>query len=188
MKRILYLILLSSINIYAQKPCELAENFKDSIGTYKSTNEFLVHERVFAGNEAYIFLSLINNNGTPALNLKTIQKSDEFIKANCMNSTTKLLFQLSNGKIITMVHNNEDNCGSFNRNPDDGKNTRFSSGLFLFLLGTIDELKASPIQLMRVQNGSDTKDFVMVREFTSELTKKVNNPENFFIDNLYCIE
>ena len=174
--------------IFAQKPCELAESFTDSIGTYKSTNEFLVHERIFSDKEAYIFLSLINNNGTPALNLKIIQKSNEFIKANCMNASTKLFFQLGNGKIITMIHNNEESCGSFHQNPDDKKNTRFTSGLFLFLLGTIEELKKSPIQLMRIQNQSETKDYVMVREFTSELTMKLNSPENFFIDNLHCVE
>ena len=187
MKKIIIFLIFAQI-IFAQKPCELAESFTDSIGTYKSTNEFLVHERIFSDKEAYIFLSLINNNGTPALNLKIIQKSNEFIKANCMSASTKLLFQLENGKIITMIHNNEESCGTFHQNPDDKKNTRFTSGLFLFLLGTIEELKKSPIQLMRIQNQSETKDYVMVREFTSELTMKLNSPENFFIDNLHCVE
>ena len=187
MKYLTFLFFISHL-LYSQKPCELAENFTDSIGTYKSTNEFLVHERIFAGNEAYVFLSLINNNGTPALNLKTIFKSDEFIKANCMNSKTKLLFQLANGKIITMIHNNEESCGNFNRNPDDGKNTRFNSGLFLFLKGTMEDLAISPIQLLRIQYGFEAKDYIMSREFSSELTKKIANPENFFIDNLHCVE
>ncbi len=187
MKKLILLFLFTQ-TIFAQKPCVLSENFTDSIGTYKSTNEFLVHERIFGGKEAFIFLSLLNNNGTPALNLKTIQKSDDFIKANCMNATTKLFFQLANGKIITMIHNNEDSCGTFHQNPDDKKNTRFTSGLFLFLKGTIEDLKTSPIQLMRIQYPSETKDYVMVREFMSELTQKINNPENFFIDNLHCVE
>lgn len=187
MKQIILLLTFSQI-VFAQRPCELAENFTDSIGTYKNTNEFLVHERIFGDKEAYIFLSLINNNGTPALNLKTIQKNTEFIAANCMNANTKLFFQLSNGKIITMIHNNEESCGSFHQNPDDKKNTRLTSGLFLFLIGTIEDLKASPLQLMRIQYQLETKDYVMVREFTSELTKKISNPENFFIDNLHCIE
>ena len=187
MKKIIIFLLLTNY-VFAQKPCELAENFTDSIGTYKSTKETMVHERIFAGNEAILFLSLLNDNGTPALNLKIIQKSSDFIKANCMNASTKLLFQLANGKIITMIHNKGEDCGNFYRNPDDQKNTRFNSGIFLFLQGTMEDLKISPILFLRIQYSTETKDYVMVKELSSEFTKKVSYPENFFIDHLHCVE
>lgn len=186
MKQILFFLFITC-NLLAQKPCELAENITDSIGTYKATNEFLMHERIFADSEDYLFLSLINDNGTPALNLKTIQKSNDFVKANCLNKSTKIIFQLSNGKFITLVHNGIENCGTYNRNPDDGKNSRFNSGLFLFLTGSMEELKNTPIILMRIQYATEAKDYVMAKEFTSEFTKKVSYPETFFVDNLHCI-
>ena len=40
----------------------------------------------------------------PYLNLQTIQKSESFIAANCMDENSKLYLQLMNGKIITMLH------------------------------------------------------------------------------------
>ena len=87
-----------------------------------------------------------------------------------------------------MVHNNEESCGSFAQNPDDKKNVRFNSGLFLFLKGTIEDLKSSPISIMRLQYGNEHKDYVISKELTSTLTKKVEQPEQLFIANMHCIE
>lgn len=177
-----------SINIYAQSPCEFAINVTDSAGTYKSTKEFLVHERNLGLSESYIFLSLINSDGTPLLSVKTIQKSSEFISANCMNEYTKVIFQLLDGKIITLLHNSEESCGNYAQNPDDKKNVRFNSGLFLFLKGTMENLQKSPITFMRLQYATGNVDYVIPKEIMSAFTKTTEFPEQFFINNLKCVE
>jgi hypothetical protein len=189
MKLFIYLLFLSfSLQLLAQKPCEYTTNVNDSLGSYKTTKEYLVHERNFGDRESYVFLSLINTDGTPLLNFQVIQKNTDFIKANCINADTKLYFQLSNGKIVQMIHNNEENCGSSIQVPDSKKYTRLNSGLFLFIKGTLEDLKTSPINLLRVQYASETVDYVMAKEFYSELSKATHYPENYFIDNLKCVE
>ena len=43
-----------SFNLFDQKTCEYAANVKDSIGTYKSTKEYLISEKVFGGNSSVL--------------------------------------------------------------------------------------------------------------------------------------
>jgi hypothetical protein len=44
------------------------------------------------------------SNGNPSLYIKYIQKSKEFIKANCFDKNSKLFFLLNNRKIVTLLH------------------------------------------------------------------------------------
>ena len=50
MKNLLLLALsLISSAIFAQKPCEYTTNVTDSLGTYKTTKEYIIAEKNFAG-------------------------------------------------------------------------------------------------------------------------------------------
>ncbi|MBA4317904.1 MAG: hypothetical protein C0412_05840, partial [Flavobacterium sp.] len=103
-KAVLLILLLISSTLFAQKTCEYSTNVTDSIGTYKSTKEYIIYEKNFAGNTNYIFYTLALTDGTPTLNINFIQKSKEFLKANCFDKNSKLFLQLNNGKIITLLH------------------------------------------------------------------------------------
>ena len=103
MKNLLLLALsLISSAIFAQKPCEYTTNVTDSIGTYKTTKEYIIAEKNFAGTSNYIFFSLAVSDGMPLLNVQLIQKSKDFIKANCFDKDSKIFLQLNNGKVITL--------------------------------------------------------------------------------------
>lgn len=188
MKKIITLLFLTIFySTFAQKPCEYSTNVTDSIGTLKTTKDYIIFERNFAGNSSYIFFSLSNSDGTPMLNLQTIQKSADFIKANCMDANSKLFLQLTNGKVITMVHTQNENCGTLLRVEAENKYSRINSGSFLFLKGTLEDLKTSPVSLMLIKYGAEILDYVFKKELVSELTKETYYPENYFIDYLNCI-
>jgi hypothetical protein len=67
-------ILIYGEHSFAQTPCDYSENISDSIGTYKSTREYMISEKNFAGNSSYIFYSLALTDGLPTLNIQLIQK------------------------------------------------------------------------------------------------------------------
>ena len=184
---VLFLFFLISSNLFAQKPCEYSTNVTDSIGTYKLTKEYMIYEKNFAGNTNYIFYSLALTDGTPTLNLQLIQKSKDFLKANCFDKNSKLFLQLNNGKIITLLHIDQDNCGSMVRD-DKGFDNRILSGTFMFMKGFFEDLKTSPVNLMRIKYLTDVEDYVIKKEFQSELTNQVYEPETYFIKYLKCIE
>ena len=97
MKHLITLTLfLLTITAFAQKPCEYSVNVNDSIGSYKVTNEYLMSEKYFGGNFDYIFFSLAQTDGLPTLNLQSIQKSKDFIKANCFDKNSKIQNSIKN--------------------------------------------------------------------------------------------
>jgi hypothetical protein len=180
-------ILLFSLSLFAQKPCEYSVNVTDSLGTYKSTKEYLISEKVFAGSAKYIFFSLAVTDGLPVLNVQFIQKSKEFMKATCFDKNSKLYLQLSNGKIITLLHIDSENCGTMIRD-EKGYDNRVTTGTFMFMKDTYLELKNAPISLMRIQYTTETEDYILKKEFKSELNNQVYEPENYFVYYLKCIE
>jgi hypothetical protein len=188
MKRLLILtFLMLQMGVNAQKSCEYSSNFTDSIGSYKETVQKIVYEKNFAGTSSYIFFSLINANGTPLLNFQNIQKSKDFIKAFCFDKNSRVYLQLANGKIITMLISDEGSCGSMIRDEAQSSNIRISTGAFLFMKNTMEELEKSPITLIRIKYASETVDYIMKKELTSELNGEKSYPENFFIDHLKCL-
>jgi len=190
-----------SFNLFAQKSnptninkansktieCDYATNVTDSIGNYKSTKEYLISEKVFAGNSNYIFYSLALTDGLPTLTVQFIQKSKEFVKADCFDKNSKIYLQLQNGKIVTLNHIDQENCGSLIRD-DKGFDNRVKSGIFMFLKENYADLKTSPVSLMRIKYLTDVEDVIFKKEFTAELDGKVYHPETYFMDNIRCVE
>lgn len=167
---VLLFFLLISGSLFTQKNCEHSVDVKDSLGTYKLTKEY-IYEKNFAGNKSYIFFSLALKDGTPTLNVQLIQKSKEFIKANCFDKNSKLFFQLDNRKIITLLHVDSENCGTMIRD-NEGFDNRLLVGNFMFIKGTLEDLKSSPANLLRIKYLTDIDDYVFRKQFTSDLDTK----------------
>ena len=186
-KTVLLFLFLISSTLFAQKPCEYSVNVTDSIGSYKSTKEHMIYEKIFAGNNNYIFYSLALTDGMPTLNINFIQKSKDFLKANCFDKNSKLFLQLNNGKIITLLHIDKESCGTLIRD-ENGFDNRVLTGTFMFMKGSFEELKSSPVNMMRIKYLIDIEDYVIKKEFQSELNNQVFQPETYFINYLHCIE
>lgn len=185
---LLTLFIFIQFTASAQKDCDFSTNVADTIGTYKATKDYLVHERIFAGNSTYIFFSLVNVDGTPYLKVQTVNKSTDFIKASCFDANSKIYLQLFNGKVITLIHTNTETCGNMVRLEEENKNTRILTGDFMFLKGSFEDLKSSPVSLIRIKYSTDNQDYVFKKELVSELMKQTYYPENYFIDYIKCIE
>ncbi|MTH15391.1 hypothetical protein [Flavobacterium sp. LC2016-01] len=177
---------LLTFTAFAQKPCEYSVNVNDSIGSYKVTNEYLISEKNFGGNSSYVFFSLAQTDGLPTLNLQLIQKSKDFIKANCFDKNSRVFLQLQNGKVVTLMHINQENCGTLIH--DSGMDNRVNTGIFMFMKDNYEELKKSPVTMMRIKYLTDTEDYIVKSEITSEMNSKVYNPDTYFIQNIRCVE
>jgi hypothetical protein len=188
MKPLLTLTLfLLTLTAFAQKPCEYSANVTDSIGSYKITNEYMISEKYFGGTFNYIFFSLAQTDGLPTLNLQLIQKSKDFIKASCFDKSSKIFLQLENGKIVTLMHINTENCGTLIRD-EKGFDNRVNTGVFMFMKDNFEELKKSPISIMRIKYLTSTEDFIVKRDLTSELNGKLYHPNTYFMENIRCVE
>ncbi len=88
---------------------------------------------------------------------------------------------------MTLLHVDQENCGSLLRD-NEGYDNRVLSGIFMFVKGSIEDLKSSPVNLMRIKYLTDTEDYVMTKEFKSEMNNEIYHPETYFMENLRCIE
>ncbi len=184
---ILVLSLFLGLNTFAQKVCEITTEVNDSIGTYKETKSYIMDEKVFGGKSTYIFFALVNENGTPYLKVQKIEKSTDFIQATCFDKQSKIYIQLLNGKIITLIYAGEETCGNLIQLQSEGMSSRIITGNFLFLKGSIEDLKKASIWEIRIKYGTETKDFAVKKELVSELMKETYFPETYFIDYLHCV-
>ena len=178
---------LLTFTAFAQKPCEYSANVTDSIGTYKITNEYLVSEKNFGGTSSYIFFSLAQTDGLPTLNMQLIQKSKDFMKANCFDKNSKIFLQLENGKIVTLLHINQENCGTLLRD-DKGFDNRVNTGIFMFMKDNFEELKKSPVSIMRIKYLTNIDDYIVKSELVSEMNGKTYQPNTYFMENIRCVE
>jgi len=183
----LALFLLLNIAAFAQKPCEIDSDVSDSLGTYKSTKQYMIFERSFAGNSTHFFFALSSSNGLLAVETQILQRSQDFIKALCFDANSKIYLQLNNGKIVTLLYADKENCGNLLRDDKNGNN-RVTSGTFVFSKENFEELKNSPVTYMRVKFAAETIDYPFKTSFVSEMDKKTYEPENYFINYLKCIE
>lgn len=180
-------VLLFPIALFAQKPCEFAINVTDSLGTYKETNDYLVHERNFAGKSSYAYLSFAIVDQMPVLKMQLIARSKDFIASNCLDKNSKIYLQLDNGKIVTLLHVDQLTCGTTIRN-DQGFNNRILSGTFMFVKNSIEELRKSPVTLMRIKFTTETEDYIFPSTLKSELDGNVYDPQRYFINTLGCLD
>jgi hypothetical protein len=177
--------LLLTLATTAQNPCEFSSNVNDSIGQYKSTVNYLVYERNFTA-KSYIYFSLALTDGLPTLNVQFLEKSKDFIKANCLDKNSRMYLQLENGKIVTLIHIDAENCGTGVRN--DEMNNRVMTGFFLFPKDAFEALKSSPVSLMRIRYSTESVDYILKSELNSELDAKTYKPSTYFINTLHCLE
>ncbi|WP_298223119.1 hypothetical protein [Flavobacterium sp.] len=181
------IVFLFSNLIFAQKPCEFTTNVTDSIGSYKATKEYLMYEKNFAGNSSYVFYSMAIADGMPILNVQFLEKSNDFIKAKCLDKTSRLYIQLDNNKIVTLVHIDQESCGSMVRD-DQGKNNRILTGYFMFRKDDYEDLRMSPVSFVRVKYATDTTDFIIRKALKSELDGSLYEPDTYFMNFLHCYE
>lgn len=186
MKFWIFFVCLFGLGAVAQNPCELDADVKDSTGTYKSTKDYLMYERSFGGTVATIHFSTAITDGMPTLMVQLISKSQDFIKAECLDANSRLYLQLNNGKIISLIHVNQEKCGSTVRD-EKGGNVRILQGIFLFVKDTFDDLEKSGISLMRIKYATGTVDYIIKSELSSETDGKKYNPETYFMKVLPCL-
>ncbi len=189
MKNLLSLFLLLTLSVNAQKKdCVYDVEEKTDSTSLKVLPNVLIHEKIFGNTNEYLFFGLLNNNGIPMLGIQQLQKSKDFIKTSCIAKNSKIILQLMNGKIITLLCSDEEVCSELMYDSQEKNNIRILTGYFYFTKTNYEELKNSPISLMRIQFASETKDYVLKSELISETLKTTSKPDNYFIQFLKCVE
>ncbi|NHN24281.1 hypothetical protein FIA58_001220 [Flavobacterium jejuense] len=184
----LLFFLLPLLNFSQKKDCKYDFEEKTDSTYIKALNSKLVYEKVFGNSKEFIQFNLINNNGVPTLSFQQIQKSFDFIPVKCFNKKSKIIFQLENGSIITLISSNDETCSALSYIAEEKSNIRLLTGYFMFTKMNYEDLKKSRIIVMRVQFSGETKDYILPDAIESEILNQSLKPSSYFIDYLRCIE
>lgn len=187
-KYLLTLVLFPLLAAAQNKDCQYEVEEKTDSTSLKVLKEVLIDEKIFGNTNEYLFFSLLNNDGVPMLEIQVLQKSKDFIPTKCINPSSKIILQLKNGKIVTLIANTEESCSVLNYDSKDQNNIRILTGFFFFGKTNYEELKNSPVMLMRIQFAGDSKDYVVKNELSSETLQTKSKPDVFFMNNIKCIE
>ncbi|KAF2519231.1 hypothetical protein E0W68_05535 [Flavobacterium salilacus subsp. salilacus] len=184
---IILLIAVSTTTI-AQTDCNYTvENTED--GTeLKTTGEQMMYEKVFGNSSQFIFFSLTNSGGTPLLNFQLLSKSKDFPQLYCLDKTSKIHLQLTNGKVVTLINALDNQCAGLVYDSMEKNNIRILSSTFLFTKGSLEELEKSTITFIRVKYTTETIDYPIRSELNSETMKKQYFPDKYFMNYLKCIQ
>ena len=189
MKQLNTLLLLIPVFSLAQnKKCNYDIEEKTDSTSIKVLPQKLMHEKVFGNTSEFLFFSLINENGIPYLNIQQLQKSKDFISTTCISKNSKIIIQLENGKFITLINAFEETCSDLNYDDAEKNNLRILTGYYYFTKSHYEEFKNSPVSLMRIQFGSETKDYVLKASLVSETLGTTSKPSSYFMEFLECIE
>ena len=189
MKYLLSLLLLLTLSVTAQnKDCIYDIEEKTDSTSLKVLQNVLMHEKIFGNTNEYLFFALLNNDGTPILSIQQLQKSKDFIKTNCIAKNSKIILQLMNGKIINLISSDEEACSVLTYDAKEKNNIRVLDGYFYFTKNNYEELKTSPVSLMRIQFAGETKDYALKSELNSETLKTKSKPDSYFMQFLKCVE
>ena len=189
MKNLLLLLLFTTLSLNAQtKDCIYDIEEKTDSTSLKSLPHKLMNEKIFGNKKEFIFFGLLNSDGVPMLSLQQLQKSNDFIPTSCLSKNSKIVFQLMNGKIVTLLHAFDDICSDLNYNPEEKSNIRILTAYFYFTKTNFEELKNSPISLVRIQFSGESKDYVIKSELNSETLKTTSKPDSYFMQFLKCVE
>lgn len=187
-KLLAYILFIPAFALAQTKDCVYDMEEKTDSTSLKVLTNVLIDEKIFGNTNEYLFFNLLNNNGAPMLGLQLLQKSKDFIPLKCIDKNSKIILQLKNGKIVTLIANKEESCSILNYDEKEKNNIRVLTGYFYFTKSNYEELKNNPVLLMRIQYSGDAKDYVLKNELTSENLNVKSNPETYFIDFIKCVE
>ncbi len=186
--KFIYILLLFPLFSIAQTNCKYDIEEKTDSTYLKVLPEKVMYERVFGNSKEFLQFSLINNNGVPILHVQLVEKSSLFLSAKCFDLNSKIVLQLNNGKFITLKSISENTCSILGYDENEKTNFRILDGYFVFTKTNYEELKSSPISVMRLQFVGDKKDYNLKADLASEITKLNYAPSYYFIDYLKCVE
>lgn len=155
---------------------------------YKSTKDYVVYEKVFGTTSTFVFFSMSLPDGIPVLNFQLLAKSQEFPKAYCLDKTSRIYLQLENGKVVTLISALDESCANLIYDQASKNNIRVLSGSFLFTKGSMEELEKSPVTMMRVKYSTETVDYPVRKELTSETNNTKYFPETYFKNHIKCLD
>ncbi|WP_188457507.1 hypothetical protein [Psychroflexus planctonicus] len=116
------------------------------------------------------------------------EDAQEVLQPICFGSKTKITFELSNGKKVTLPQFGPKRCGYVNIADDESPYYNITNlGYFLISENAANKLLTSETYLGSINSNNYNLDFVFKSEIYDEVNEMMIYPELYFLSELQCM-
>jgi len=189
MKKILLALFLLTISNGWSQECDYKANLDSEVIKLKLTKEYLMWFKNIGAMTEYIEFSLANRDSLRFLNV-TLSRIDNKVESDsvCFNMTTRMYLQVSNSKIAVLPYFDIEQCSKIVDFEETKEQMRSISASFLITETAANILKESPLSFLRITNKGEDKDYVIRKAILDPKFGIESYPENYFVNQLHCVD
>ena len=181
------LLLVLSGAVYAQNECNYKINVDTEVELFKLTQEELVEYELSNTQSVFIYFSLMRESEFSSLVVQISLNALEMPPIMCFDNKSRVSFKLQDGSFVSLPYLDEVNCGRQTDHEDQLDNST-SEAAFFMNGESMEKLKASPIETMRITSMNTNFDFKLKSVLSNPAIEQPIYPREYFINNLSCIE
>ena len=182
------LLLCINFSFSQVKACDFEIDIATDTSSTRVLKDKIIDESIFGNTTSFLTFKLFEVDGLLGVNFQYLQKSKDFLSPICIDKTTKIYLELSNGKQVKLVNSNEIQvCNELQYDAVNKNNVRVLTGNFYFTPENFQDLKTEKVYLIKITAGTGDVNFVIKPELNSEIYNEKSTPDAYFIDYLKCL-
>ena len=182
------LLLCINFSFSQVKACDFEIDLATDTSSTRVLKDKIIDESIFGNTTSFLTFKLFEVDGLLGVNFQYLQKSKDFLSPICIDKTTKIYLELSNGKQVKLVNSNEIQvCNELQYDAVNKNNVRVLTGNFYFTPENFQDLKTEKVYLIKITAGTGDVNFVIKPELNSEIYNEKSTPDAYFIDYLKCL-
>lgn len=182
------LLLCINFSFSQVKACDFEIDIATDTSSTRVLKDKIIDESIFGNTTSFLTFKLFEVDGLLGVNFQYLQKSKDFLSPICIDKTTKIYLELSNGKQVKLVNSNEIQvCNELQYDAVNKNNVRVLTGNFYFTPENFQDLKTEKVYLIKITAGTGDVNFVIKPELNSEIYNEKSTPDTYFIDYLKCL-
>lgn len=180
--------LLTNLSFSQDKACDFEIDIATDTSSTRVLKDKIIDESIFGNTTSFLTFKMFEVDGVLGVNFQYLQKSKDFLSPICIDKTTKIILDLSNGKQVKLVNSADtETCNELQYDAINKNNIRVLTGFFYFAPENFQDLKTEKVYLIKITATTGDVNFVIKPELNSEIYKEKSTPDTYFIDYLKCL-
>ena len=182
------LFLFINLTFSQDKICDFEMNIVTDTSSTRVLTDEIIDESIFGNTTSFLTFKMFEINGVLGINFQYLQKSKGFLSPICIDKSTKIFLELSNGKQVKLINSADlESCNELQYDAINKNNVRVLSGFFYFSPENFQDLKTEKVYLIKIKANTGDLNFVIKPILNSEIYKTKSTPDTYFMENLKCL-
>lgn len=172
---------------FAQDECSYKINVDTEEENFKLTTEQLVEYELSRTQSVFIYFSLMREGDLSSLVMQISLNALEMPPIMCFDKKSRITFLLEDGSYVSLPYLDEVNCGRQTDHENQLDNSTSEAAFFMNEESMV-KLMESALKSMRITSMNTNFDIEFKRVLSNPAIEVPIYPQEYFINNLGCIE